>query len=468
MFKMMNQNNKSKNLKDDLGYCENISNEKAEEQFQGNAKNVLGSVIRFVKYENLNPNDKGENSKTLNMYLYNKKIDKTDFLIALQNKDGNGPQVSLRKKLRLYMLLVPKELVPKEGREFLDMFRLMNHWNHEFQENNFLKLKNTDLENISEVRNFTQHDQYIEFFKGLPNSEKTLRNLLLIPNFIIFWNMDSDKKDESSQEKNETSSKILIDNKTVDPYDQIIDDLFDQIKFGSDTQKYKQTIKNMHRIYVKSMNSSHEDNPSRCLATTLKDKDGNPIDVDETFSDFADMLYAKQLIDQNTCNRLKSGPNFLSLRLSVIWKYIKFFFRKNILRQKDIYYGYDSEILIKKINHFGNIFAPGWFNCDVDYYNKIKANDDNQDHVSNFIYTANQYFKNDGRSVLGQMLIQKGLKKAQKIKSPNFEKKEPQKLSFIQGIGFDENKDPNLFTPTTDAINKLISGQKPSEKDDKQ
>lgn len=273
-----------------------------------------------------------------------------------------------------------------------------------------------------------------------------------MPSFIIFWNEGLDEKDESSQEKNEISVETPINNKMVDPYDKIIDDLFDQINFGDDDdiqnnkEKYKQTIKNMHWIYVKSMNSSYENNPGRCLATELKDQSGNLIDVSQTFSDFADMLCKEELIDGNTRNRLKSGPNSFLLHLSTIWKYIKFFFRKNILRQKGIYYGYDSEILIKKINHFGNIFAPGWFNCDVDYYNKIKANDDNQDRVSNFIYTANQYFREDSRSVLGQMLIQKGLTEAQEEESPNFKTKDVEQENNYENKKPEEEKETIIIT----------------------
>lgn len=147
--------NESKNLQEDLKYCESQLAEDNKNVLQGNVNNVLANVIRHVKYENLNPEDNGKNSKTLNVYLYSKKIDKTDFLIALQNKDGNGPQVSLRKKLRLYMLLVSKN-----DRKFLDIFRLMDNWNYKFKSSNFLDLKYTDLGNISEVRNFTHHDQY--------------------------------------------------------------------------------------------------------------------------------------------------------------------------------------------------------------------------------------------------------------------------------------------------------------------
>lgn len=403
MFNIVNQNNKFENLEDDLQHWEEQLNEDAQNKLTGNVKDVLDLVIRFVKYENLNLGNEGENGKALNMYLKNKKIDKKDFLIALQNKDGNGPQVHLKKKLRLYMLLVPKK-----DRKFLDMFRLMDDWNYKFESNNFLNLKDTYLGNISEVRNFTQHDQYIEFFKGLPDAERTFNNLLLIPNFIIFWNID-------------------LDQDKIEDYDKIINDLFSNIEFNNDIQnnkdKYKQTIKNMHLIYVKSMNSSYEDNPGRCLATELKDKDGNPINVSQTFSDFADMLRGENLIDADTCNSLKSSPNFFSLHLSTIWKYIKFWFRKNILWQRNIHYGYDSEILIKKIDHFGNILAPGWFNCDMNLYNKWKNDSLIQDHVSNFVYTANQYFREDSRSVLGQMLIQKGLTESQKEESPNFKEK---------------------------------------------
>ncbi len=397
------------NLKDDLDLWETKLNECAEDTPQENVKNVLENVIQNViqnvEYENLNPNDNRQNSEALKTYLKDKKIDIKDFLIALQNKDGDGPQVSLRKKLRLYMLLVSKN-----DRKFSDIFRLMDDWNYRFESDYFLDLKHTNLGNISEVRNFTHHDQYIEFFKGLPNGEKTLRNLFLIPNFIIFWNMDLDK------------------NKTED-YDKIIDDLFENIGsaksiFTNNKEKYKQTIKNMHLICVKSMNSSYGNDQGRCLATKLKDKDGNLIDVSQTFSDFADMLREEELIDENTRDRLKSGPNFLLLRLSVIWKYIKFFFRKNILCQENIYYGYDSEILIKKIDHFGNILAPGWFNCDMNLYNKWKKDSWIKDHVSNFVYTANQYFKKDNTFVLDQMLIQKGLTEAQNKESPNFKKKE--------------------------------------------
>ena len=296
-FALANQENTSKNLEGDLKYWEEQLEEDAQNELTGNVKNVLDLVIRFVKYENLNLGNEGENGKALNMYLKNKKIDKKDFLIALQNKDGNGPQVHLKKKLRLYMLLVPKK-----DRKFLDMFRLMDDWNYKFESDNFLDLKDTYLGNISEVRNFTQHDQYIEFFNGLPDAERTFNNLLLIPNFIIFWNKGLDEKDESSQEKNEISVETSINNKTVDPYDKIIDDLFDQINFGDDDtpnnkEKYKQTIKNMHWIYVKSMNSSYEVNPNRCLATELKDQNGDLIDVSQTFSDFADMLFTETLID---------------------------------------------------------------------------------------------------------------------------------------------------------------------------
>ena len=447
--------NKATNLRDDLSFWEAKLaklDENAKKALKENAQNVLENVIRNVKYENLDPN-KVQNTKALSMCLGGKKIDKKDFLVALQNKDGNGPQVSLRKKLRLYMLLVSKN-----DRKFLDIFRLMNDWNYRFESNYFPDLRNYGLQNISEVRNFTQHDQYIEFFNGLHEGEKTLKNLLLMPSFIIFWNKNKKKKDESSQEKNDISVETSINNKMVDPYDKIIDDLFDQIKFNNDIQnnkeKYKQTIKNMHWIYVKSMNSSYEVNPNRCLATELKDQNGDLIDVSQTFSDFADMLFTETLIDVNARDRLKSGPNFLLLRLSVIWKYIKFFFRKNILRQKNIHYGYDSEILIKKINHFGNILAPGWFNCDVKYYNKIKADDGCQDHVSNFVYTANQYFKEDSRSVLGQMLIQKGLTEAQEKESTNFKKTEVKKENNVEKKEPEKEKEKEKITITTDEKNK--------------
>ena len=456
--------NEAKNLKDDIKMIEDNLEKIAKEVFdalEGNANNVLENVIQNVKYENLDPN-KVQNTKTLNMYLKNKKIDEKDFLVALQNSSW-----PLKKKLRLYMLLVSKK-----DRKFLDMYRLMSSDNFHIET---YHLDNAIYSGESEVRNFTHYDEYIEFFKGLPEQEKTLKNLLLMPSFIIFWNINLNLRyNRFNVERQEYLTYDMCCEYSASQYNKKIDDLFDQIKFNNDIQnnkeKYKQTIKNMHLIYVKSMNSSYEDNPGRCLATELKDKDGNLIDVSQTFSDFADMLCEEKLIDENTRNRLKSGPNFLLLRLSVIWKYIKFFFRKNILRQKNIHYGYDSEILIKKIDHFGNIFAPGWFNCDVNCYNKIKEYGGNQDHVSNFVYTANQYFKNDSTSVLGQMLIQKGFTKAQNEESPNFKKKEPQKLNFIQGIDLG-SKNPSLFTPTTDTLNNLISGQKTSEqseKDDKE
>ena len=232
------------------------------------------------------------------------------------------------------------------------------------------------------------------------------------------------------------------------PYNNAIDALFDQIDFGDDDdiqnnkEKYKQTIKNMHLIYVKSMNSSYEDNPGRCLATELKDKDGNLIDVSQTFSDFADMLCEEKLIDENTRNRLKSGPNSFLLHLSTIWKYIKFFFRKNILRQQNIYYGYDSEILIKKIDHFGNIFAPGWFNADSYRWAKkawtlkhARGTNDGDKYIkdpipdsvyfSAYMYSANRYFGAlDDTPVLNQMLINQAFNKSDNEESPNFKKKE--------------------------------------------
>ena len=116
----------------------------------------------------------------------------------------------------------------------------------------------------------------------------------------------------------------------------------------------------------------------------------------------------------------------------MIWKYIKFFFRKNILRQQNIYYGYHSEILIEKIRYFGNILAPGWFNCDMNLYNEWKNGSGMEDHVSNFVYTGNKYFKEDSRSVLGQMLIQKGLTEAQEKESTNFKKTEVKKENNVE------------------------------------
>ena len=126
------------------------------------------------------------------------------------------------------------------------------------------------------------------------------------------------------------------------------------------------------------------------------------------------------------------------------------------MRQKNIHYGYDSEILIKKINHFGNILAPGWFNCDVKYYNKIKADDGCQDHVSNFVYTANQYFKEDSRSVLGQMLIQKGLTEAQEKESTNFKKTEVKKENNVEKKEPEKEKEKEKEKTTiiTDEKNK--------------
>ena len=435
--------NKATNLKEDLKYWEEQLKKDVQNELTGNVKNVLGNVIRFVKYENLDPNDKGQNTKTLNAYLLHKKIDKKDFLIALQNSS-----CPLKKKLRLYMLLVSKK-----GRKFLDMFRLMK--NDNFYVEASYNLDDAIYTGESEIRNFTHYDQYIEFFNGLPKEEKTLKNLLLIPSFIIFWNMDLElKENKFNVDYEEDLTYNMCCEMSADPYNNKIDVLFDQIKFNNDIQnnkeKYKQTIKNMHWIYVKSMNSSYEDNPGRCLATELKDKDGNPIDVDKTFSDFADILHAESLVDQNTRDRLKSGPNSFLLHLSTIWKYIKFWFRKNILWQRNIHYGYDSEILIEKINHFGNIFAPGWFNADSyrwakevwklkyeggkNYGDKYR-NDPTPDSVyfSAYVYSANRYFGAlDDTPVLNQMLINQAVNKLNNEESPNFKGKEVKKEKNVK------------------------------------
>ena len=429
--------NKIKNLKDDLSFWEDKLDKNAKKALTGNVNNVLENVIRNVKYENLNPNDKGQNSKNLNVYLYNKNIKKEDFLIALQNSS-----FPLKKKLRLYMLLVSKN-----DRKFLDMFRLMK--NDNFYVEASYNLDDAIYTGESEIRNFTHYDQYIEFFNGLSKEEKTLKNLLLMPSFIIFWNMDLElKKNKFDVDYEEDLTYNMCCEMSAKPYNNAIDALFDQIDFGDDDdiqnnkEKYKQTIKNMHLIYVKSMNSSYEDNPGRCLATELKDKDGNLIDVSQTFSDFADMLCEEKLIDENTRNRLKSGPNSFLLHLSTIWKYIKFFFRKNILRQQNIYYGYDSEILIKKIDHFGNIFAPGWFNADSYRWAKkawtlkhARGTNDGDKYIkdpipdsvyfSAYMYSANRYFGAlDDTPVLNQMLINQAFNKSDNEESPNFKKKE--------------------------------------------
>lgn len=459
--------NKIKNLKDDISFWEDKLDENAKKALTGNVNDVLENVIRNVKYENLDPNDKKQNSKTLRMYLCSKKIDKTDFLIALQNKYVNSPRVSLRKKLRLYMLLVSKN-----DRKFWDMYRLMKNYNLYVEA--WYDLEDAIYKGKSEIRNFTHHKQYVEFFKGLPDGEKTLKNLLLMPSFIIFWNMDLEQKQNKfNVAREEDITYIMCGEMSAKLYNKDIDALFSQIEFNNDIQnnkeKYKQTIKNMHLIYVKSMNSSYEDNPNRCLATELKDQKGNPIDVSQTFSDFADMLFAESLVDQNTCNRLKSGPNFLLLRLSVIWKYIKFFFRKNILRQQNIYYGYDSEILIKKIDHFGNIFAPGWFNADSylwakkawrlkyeagkNYGNKY-INDPTPDSVyfSAYMYSANEYFGAlDDTPVLNQMLINQALEKPLDEESPNFKEKEVKKENNV------EEKEPEKEKKETIIVNNKES-----------
>ncbi len=458
--------NKIKNLKDDLSFWEDKLDKNAKKALTGNVNNVLGKVIRNVKYENLNSDNKEKNRKALNMYLRNKKIDKKDFLIALQNKDENSPRVSLRKKLRLYMLLVSKN-----DRKFLDMYRLMKNYN--FYVEAYI-LDNAIYTGQSEVRNFTHYDQYIEFFKGLPDSETIVRNLLLIPNFIIFWNMDLElKKNKFDVDYEKDLTYNMCCEMSAERYNKKIDDLFDQIKFNNDIQnnkeKYKQTIKNMHLIYVKSMNSSYEDNPNRCLATELKDQNGNLIDVSQTFSDFADMLFAETLIDANTRDRLKSGPNSFLLHLSTIWKYIKFFFRKNILCQENIYYGYDSEILIKKIDHFGNIFAPGWFNADSYRWAKkawklkheagtndgdeyIKDPTPDSVYFSAYMYRENCYFGSlDDTPVLNQMLINQALEKPRDEESPNFKGKEVKKENNV------EEKEPEKEKKETIIVNNKES-----------
>ncbi|MBQ9491461.1 MAG: hypothetical protein IJU86_01635, partial [Firmicutes bacterium] len=137
--------NKATNLKDDLNFWETKLDKNT---LQGNVNNVLENVIRNVKYENLDPNDKGQNSKALKTYLKVKKIDIKDFLVALQNSS-----CPLKKKLRLYMLLVSKN-----DRKFLDMYRLMKNDNFHVEE--LYNLDDAIYTGESEVRNFTHYDQY--------------------------------------------------------------------------------------------------------------------------------------------------------------------------------------------------------------------------------------------------------------------------------------------------------------------
>ena len=393
------EQNQFENLNEELTYWEKQLGEDEKNELQGNANIFLDKIIQHVECKSLVSDEKGENSKYLSTYLYHVvKIKKKDVLIAMKSS-----AMPLKKKLRLYMLLVEKN-----DRKFLDMYTLMDKYNYEVY---------IDGNPTPEIINFVDHNQYIEFFNGLPDEERTLRNLLLIPNFIIFWNMNLDSHEEAKED-----------------YDKIIHALFGQIKFDgniqSNKEKYKQTIKNMNLICVKSINGSYKSYIFEWLATELKfkDYDNNDISVDQTFSDFADMLFAEKLIDQNTCNRLKSGPNFLLLHLSAIWEYVKFFFRKNLFGGIGIYesYDYDSKILIEKINHFGNIFAPGYFNCKKDDYLQALRHADYSMRINWFeaLYYQNPYFIANPVSVLGQMLINNGLKKARETESPNFNKEE--------------------------------------------
>lgn len=412
---------------DNIGdYLEYMKEKNDEQGGEINIDDFLQGFQKDVIYGALNVEDEELyqlEQKSLKDFFAERSWNRKDIVSKLSESN-----LDLRIKIKLYLLITDMK-----ERKLTDIYKLMSA--SDFNKNN-------DYLNNLKLRSIIYEFQ--DFFRLLPDNERTFKNMLLIPN-IFSMDMSYIVEDENISMNEKLESEIQ-------KYDEFICDLvqsFLRNKHAVTNSDYKgyQIIKDMYKIYLNYLSQNEwidiEDENgnkiSRECATHRLKKQG--MDIDKTICNFVDLLNNHELISDEQKTKLKSCfsgwniKNWFSVYLSAVWKCVKCW-GKNLFRKSNekINYFLDDEIQLRKFEKFNAIFSPNYL-CRLS-------------NVS-FGYELYQNLYSENRAqgfVLNDMLYEQTIKTAKEsswenIKDVEAELKNKAEENNINVVAEDKNKE---------------------------
>lgn len=340
-------------------YLKHMKEKNADQNSGISIDNFLQGFQKDVVYEALNVEDEELyqlEQTSLRDFFAERSWNRKDIVSRLSESN-----LDLIIKIRLYLLITDME-----ERKFLDIYKLISA--SDFAENdnhgNSLKFRSIVYE-------------FQVFFSLLPDSERTFKNMLLMPN-IFSMDMSYIVEGENISMNEKLSSEIQ-------QYDEFICSLvqsFSQNKYAVASSDYDgyQVIKNMYAIYLNYLIENEwidiEDpngNKIRECATHRLKKQG--IDIDKTICDFVDLLSKNGLVSDEQKAELKSCfsgwniRNWFSVYLHAVWECVKCW-GKDLFGKSDekISYYLDDKIKLRKLKQFNTVFSQNYLCCPDDNF----------------------------------------------------------------------------------------------------